>query len=111
MSNDDPVEATENVDTDQWTQVHQARYERDQDGELATALVFAIADAKDADPLDRDAMPLLYHSIDAQALEETFFGPSGLDTQRKQTGAVNFEYDGHMVTLRADGWIFVYEPR
>lgn len=113
MNNDpDKYEQTmsvENADTDQWIQVSQMHYDRENDGELATELVFAIAEAMDVDPLDYTKMPPLYESVDAQALEETFFGPSGADTQRDEAGAVTFMYDGHKVTLRSDGWIFIYK--
>lgn len=101
------VDPEEFVDTDEWVQIHQAHYDRESDGELASALVFAIADAKGVDPLDRVEMPPLYESIDAQALEESFFGPTGVSTQRKEAGSVTFMYDSLKVALRSDGWIFV----
>jgi hypothetical protein len=104
------VASAENIDTDQWVQVNQAHYDRESDGELATKLIFTIADTKDVDPLNYDELPPLYESIDAQTLEETFFGPSGAETERDESGAVEFRYIGYKVVLRADGWIFVYEP-
>lgn len=103
------VEPVENADTDQWRQVYQTHYDRENDGELATELVFAIAEVMDVDPLDHTKMSPLYESVDAQALEETFFGPSGADTQRDEAGAVTFMYTGHKVALRSDGWIFIYK--
>lgn len=105
------VESGDSVDTERWTQVQQAHYDRNQEEELTTTLVFAIAAAKGVDPLDHDAMPPIYESIDVQSLEDAFFGPSGADTQRSQAGAVNFQYDGLTISLRADGWISVYEPQ
>ncbi len=106
------VESPVHVDTDQWVQVNQLHYDREENRELATALVYAIAEAKDVDPTNRAEMPPLYDSIDAQSIEETFFGPPGVNNhQREQSGAVTFMYDGYKVALRADGWIFVYEPR
>lgn len=104
------VESATNIDTDQWVKVNQAHYDRSSDGELATKLIFTIADAKGVDPLDHTALPPLYGSVDAQSLEETFFGPPGAGTQRDESGIIAFRYDGYKVTLRADGWISVYEP-
>jgi len=105
------VESTENVDTDQWVQVQQAHYDRTTEEELVTTLIMAIAEAKDVDPLDGAEMPPLYESLDAAALENTFFGPSGAGTDHQDGGAVTFQHSGCKVALRADGWIFVYEPR
>jgi len=99
------------IDTSQWVQVNQTAYERESNGELVTALVEAIADAKDADPLDSMEMPPLYESLDAAALEDTFFDPSGVGTDQQDGGLVTFHYTGYKVALRADGWIFVYESR
>lgn len=113
MTNDrdkyEQMDPVENADTDQWVQVSQTHYDRECEGELATELVFAIAEAMNVDPLDHTKMPPLYESVDAQALEETFFGPSGADTQRDEAGAVTFMYNGHKAALRSDGWIFVYK--
>ena len=105
------VESVEDIDSEQWVQINQAYYDRSGSQELVTSLVLAVAEAKNVDPLDHDAMPPLYESVDAQALEETFFGPSGKDTDREQAGAVTFMYEGLKIALREDGWIFVYEPR
>ena len=104
------VESATNIDTDQWVQVEQAHYDRSTDGELVTKLIYSIADAKGVDPLDHTELPPLYESVDAQALEESFFGPPGAGTQRDEPGAVAFRYAGYKVVLRADGWISVYEP-
>jgi hypothetical protein len=104
-------EPQEELDTSQWVQVNQASYDRESDDELVTALVEAIADAKDADPLDSAKIPPLYESLDAAALEDTFFGPSGAERASQDGGIVTFHYTGYKVALRADGWIFVYESR
>ena len=104
------VESAENVDTDQWVQVHQVHYDRTSEDELVTTLIMAIAEAKDVDPLDAAEMPPLYETLDAAALENTFFGPSGAGTDHQDGGAATFQYGGCKVALRADGWIFIYEP-
>jgi hypothetical protein len=101
----------EEIDTSQWVQVNQASYDRVSDDELVTTLAEAIADAKDVDPLDSAKMPPLYESLDIAALEDTFLGPTGADKTPQDGGFVEFHYTGYKVTLRADGWIFVYEPR
>lgn len=103
------VEAGETQDTDDWVQIQQSYYDSADEAELTTALVSAIAEAKDVDPLNHSEMPSLYDSIDAQALEETFFGPSEAEIQREEGSIVTFIYEGYKVALRADGWIFVYE--
>lgn len=103
------TESVATVTTDDWVQIHQAYYDREGEEELGTTLVLAIADAIDADPLAPSQMPPLYESVDAQALEETFFGPMGAGTRRDEGGAVTFHYNGYKVALRADGWIFIYE--
>lgn len=105
----DHTESVAAVDTDDWVQIHQAHYDREGEEELVTALVLAVAEAIDADSLDPSQMPPLYESVDAQALEETFFGPTAAGTRRDEGGAVTFQYNGYKVALRADGWIFVYE--
>lgn len=105
------VEPAQEPEDDEWEQVNQAHYDRQGEDELVTSLVYAIADARDIDPMDHTEMPPLYESIDAPALEDSFFGPSGVRTNGEQSGTVSFRYDGCKVTLREDGWIYVYEPR
>lgn len=105
------VESVRDVNTDEWTQINQVHYDHDDDEELVTTLAFAIADAKDVDPLDYAEMPPLYESVNTKSLAETFFGHHGSGNRRGETGVVTFEYTGYRVTLRADGWIFVYEPQ
>jgi hypothetical protein len=104
-------ESAENIDIDQWVQVHQTHYDRDSNNTLVTTLVLAIAEAKDVDPLDHSEMPPLYESFDTSALETMFFDPSGAGSKQKAGGAVTFQYTGCKIVLRADGWIFVYEPQ
>ena len=103
------AESVATVTTDDWVQIHQAHYDREGEEELVTTLMEAIAEAINADPLDPSQMPPLYESVDAQALEETFFGPMGAGTRRDEGGAVTFHYNGYKVALRIDGWIFIYE--
>lgn len=106
----EPADAINHTDGGEWTQVNQAHYDHDGERELATQLAFAIADAKGVDPLDYGEMPPLYERVDVQSLEETFFGIRGTEARREDAGAVTFTYGEYKVALRADGWIFVYEP-
>lgn len=107
----EPGEAAQPVDTDRWVQVHQAYYDREGDEELATTITLAVAEAGGVDPLDREELPPLYESIDASALEDTFFAPSWAETDRQEGSVVSFHYDEYTVLVRADGWILVYALR
>ncbi|WP_458191018.1 HalOD1 output domain-containing protein [Haladaptatus sp. NG-WS-4] len=92
----------------QWTQVAQRHYDPDHDGELTTALVFAIAEAKGVVPSQVKSPPV-YECVDAAALEDTFFGPAVNSDDRQSAGTVKFRYTEYRVTVRSDGWIQVYE--
>jgi hypothetical protein len=105
------VDSRETIDGDRWVQAHQAKYDPESNRALVTALVLAIAEAKKVNPIHEEEMPPLYESLDAAALEDTFFGPAGADTKHDHGGLVTFHHSGYKVALRADGWIFVYEPR
>ncbi len=90
-----------------WRQVAQRHYDPCDEVELTTAIVFAIADAKNVDPTALTS-PQLYDCIDAAALEDTFFGAGTLSKQ--STGTVQFRYDTYLIRVDADGWIRVFEP-
>ncbi|WP_458210940.1 HalOD1 output domain-containing protein [Haladaptatus sp. NG-SE-30] len=91
-----------------WTQVAQRHYDPAQDGELTTALVFAIAEAEGVAPSEVTSPPV-YECIDAAALEETFFGPAVAGEDRQGVGTVEFQYTEYRVTVGSGGWIQVYE--
>lgn len=93
---------------DRWTQAAQRHFDPDQDGELTTAIVYAIAAAEGVSPSDVKSPPL-YESIDASALQDTFFGPDVVGVDRQGIGTVEFRYDDYRVTVQSDGWIQVYE--
>ncbi|MBV0922837.1 hypothetical protein KTS45_01365 [Halomicroarcula limicola] len=99
----DPTE-----DPEKWRQKTQYRYEAERDGDLTTAIVFAVADARNVAPSDLKSPPL-YDCIDAAALEETLFGPEGETGARQGAGTVEFRYTDNLVTVASDGWIQVYE--
>lgn len=99
----------------EWTQVTQRHYDPRGDRELTTAIVYAIADARDLSPLEVTA-PTLYDVLDVPALESAFFDGNrrengGPVEGRAGTGSVEFRYDDLQVTVRYDGWISVSERR
>jgi hypothetical protein len=91
-----------------WMLAAQQHYDPDEHRDLTTALVFTIAEAAGVAPRDLTSPPL-YHSTDAAALEETFFGPDADGGTRKGTGTVSFRYTDYLVTVRSDGWVQVFE--
>lgn len=92
-----------------WQQIHQAQYEADHQNDLATTIIFAIADATAVEPLALKSPPL-YDSIDAAAVEDTFFRHESPTTVRDNEGYVAFTYRNYRITVRSDGWVFVHEP-
>lgn len=89
-------------------QTVQRHYDPEQDEELTTAIVFAIAEAEGIPATDIRS-PRLYDCVDAAALEETFFGLDVTDRPRRSVGSVEFRYDDYLVKVRSDGWIQVFE--
>ena len=92
----------------QSSQLAQRHFDPTDNGELTTAIVYAIAEAEGIHPLDLKSPPL-YDVIDAPALEATFFGPKAAGRHRHGVGTVEFQYLEYLVTVRSDGWIRVYE--
>lgn len=105
-----PPDSTDSVgDGTDWTQAAQQYYDPSEDDELATAIVYAVAAARDVSPLAVTSPPL-YDVIDAAALEATFFGSDAPTDDRQGVGTVEFRYTGSLVTVRSDGWIQIFEP-
>lgn len=92
-----------------WQQVAQRRYDPDQDDDLTTAIVFAIADSEGVPPIELNSLPL-YDVIDVDWIEQAFFGFRTGGNARNGTGSIEFRYTKYLVNVRADGWIHVYEP-
>lgn len=69
---------------------------------LSQAVVEAVADAEDVDPLDLGAP--LYDVIDPDALD-ALFGTTHEGGRR--TGRVTFEYCGHTVVVASDGAVTI----
>jgi len=93
----------------EWHQVTQTQYDPDCDDELGTEIVYAVADAKDVDPLDHDELPVLHDVVDAEFLEETLVAPGGSPSAADGRSHVSFEYADVMVTVEQNGWITVYQ--
>ncbi|WP_256393882.1 HalOD1 output domain-containing protein [Natronoarchaeum rubrum] len=91
-----------------WQQVAQRLYEPDRDGDLTTAIVFALAEAEDVSPNEMKTPPL-YDSVDVAGIEQTFFGLDTDEGARQGTGTVEFRYTEYLVKVRSDGWIQIYE--
>lgn len=89
--------------------ITRSRYDPEGETSLATALVLAIAEAKEVDPLDYSEMSPLGDYFDAAALEEAFFDPAAGDDRGEPT-AVTFTYGACEVVIRDDGRISVYAP-
>lgn len=92
-----------------WTQVVQRHYEPDHDGELVTAIVAAVADARGVGLREVKAPPL-YECVDVAALEATLFRGDEDDQIRDDDASVQFHYAEFLVNVRSDGWIRVFEP-
>ena len=93
----------------EWQQATQTKYDPSADGELGTALVYAVADAKDVDPLDHDELPVLHDVVDPEHLEQTVVASASGPTATDGRSHVSFEYADVMVTVENNGWITVYE--
>ena len=106
QSNVAAAEPRSETDTE-LTQVAQRHYDPSEWGGLTEAIVYAIAEARDVDPSEVKNPPL-FTVIDAEALEETFFGPEVAGVPRQGNGIVEFWYTDYLVKVRSDGWILVF---
>lgn len=104
MDGDDP---TRDLDTHQ-SQAAQRHYDPDGNGDLTTAIIYAIAEAEAVSPREVKSPPL-YEVVDASAIEDAFFGRHVAGDPRQGNGAVEFQYTDYLVKVRSDGWIAVYE--
>ena len=104
----DGADPTSGADIHQ-SQVAQRHYEPNGQGELTTAVIYAIAEAEGVSP-DAVKSPPLYEFIDVPAIEDAFFGPDISEESRRGVGTIEFRYTDYLVTVRSDGWIRVFEP-
>ncbi|MFC6954534.1 HalOD1 output domain-containing protein [Halorubellus litoreus] len=95
-------------DTDDMRLVVQTLYDPDQDDELGTKVVDVVTSLPEVDTDDFWDLPPLYDAVDVDAVERTFFGRETSGVDRLVQGIVSFEYLEHVITVRDDGWIFVY---
>lgn len=105
MAEDDPTSSAET----HRTQVAQRQYEPSGQSELTTTIIYAIAEAEGVSPSEVKSPPL-YESVDAPAIEDTFFGPDVAARSRQGVGTVEFQYTDYLVKVQSDGWVRVYEP-
>jgi hypothetical protein len=84
----------------------QAHYDHDEQHDLTTTIIFAVADAEGVDPVEIKTPPL-YDYVDAVAVEEALFGPARRRQNHTGTEAIAFSYRGHDITVRSDGWVSV----
>lgn len=95
-------------DMDDLSLVVQTLYNPDEDDELGTKVVDVVTSLPDIDADDFWDLPPLYDAVDVDAVERTFFGPQASGVDRLVRGIVSFEYLKHVIAVRNDGWIFVY---
>lgn len=106
-----PLDGVDFVDTSQWKLLHRVTFDPHGEEELATTLIFGIAEATGTNPLDHTSWPPLYESIDAQSLQDALFRSAVGQPRPSGTWTVTFEYEGLLILLTADGWICIYGPR
>jgi hypothetical protein len=94
--------------TDDLSLVVQTLYDPQQDDELGTKVVDVVTSLPEIDADDFWDLPPLYDAVDVDAVERTFFGPQAGGVERLVEGVVSFEYLRHVIAVRNDGWIFVY---
>ncbi|WP_336344237.1 HalOD1 output domain-containing protein [Halalkalicoccus ordinarius] len=94
---------------DEWELIGRSQYDPTDDEKLVTTLVLAIAEAKDADPLDYSRMPPLADYFDPASLGDAFFDTGGRDGSR-ESSVVTFMYETYRITVANDGWISIYTP-
>lgn len=92
-----------------WSQVAQRHYEHNGNGELTTAIVYAIAEADGVCPTEVKSPPL-YEVVDVSAIEDAFFGPDVAGDSRQGVGTIEFRYTNYLVKVQSDGWVHIYEP-
>lgn len=101
-----PAERRAPTDAD-WEVSVQVPYDPTEDDDLATAVVYAVAEAEGIGPGDVKSPPL-YDVVDAAALEEAIFGSGSASASRDDVRSTEFLYRGHRVVVRGDGWVVVH---
>lgn len=102
-ADDDPA-----LDRDaQWDQLAQRHYDPDRDAELTTAIVYALAEAKEIAPTELKS-PQLYEVVDVPAIEKALFEVGSNGDSPPGIGTLEFRFAEQLVKIRSDGWIQVY---
>lgn len=78
-------------------------WERDTENTPVYAVVSAVAEAEDADPVD---LPPLYNAIDPDALNDLFTSRPEQTVER-----VTFRYVGYDVVVRGNGEVLVHSEQ
>lgn len=86
-----------------WNLVYETQYSREED--LTAAIVYAVAAAKNVDPLDLDSN--LYDVVDISAIDSPFGRP--VSENPKVRGSLEFEFAGSRVFVTSDGSIKIFE--
>jgi hypothetical protein len=95
------------IDGDQLAETDvQTHYDPDEPHDLTTTIIFAVADAEGVDPPEIKTPPL-YDYVDTVAVEEALFGPARRRQNHRRRESLTFNYRGHEITVRSDGWVFV----
>jgi hypothetical protein len=96
-------------DGDRWRQIERRHYRPDGDAELATVIIYAVANAEGVDPTELD--PILHERVDAVALERVFFesDADGRPVPDPEASVFEFRYANYLIRVRSDGRIDVFE--
>ena len=84
------------------------RFDSDDEIDLTTEIVYAIAEARGVDPT-KVTSPPLYESVDTVALQNLFFGDRANGAGSNRTLTLEFPYAEFLVRVDSDGTVAVYE--
>lgn len=88
-----------------WTYVTQAHYDPDNERDLTTVVVSAIAEAEEV-PITEIKSPPLYEVVDIASIDDALFERP--DTSKNDTESiVEFRYNQYKVSVEANGWVTV----
>ena len=91
---------------DGWAFTSQRHYDPADSRELTTVVVDAIAEAEGVS-MTEVTDPPLYDVVDIASVQSALFGRPAVERQGADS-AVEFHYDGYLVSVEADGWVSVY---
>ncbi|WP_224448646.1 HalOD1 output domain-containing protein [Haloprofundus salilacus] len=91
-----------------WTFETQAHYDPDEQRDLTTVIIGAIAEVEEVKIVDIKEPPL-YEVVDTESVEGALFGRPEA-TRNGTQSKTEFRYRNHKVSVDADGWITVFSP-